>query len=82
MGKIQDIFLITLKKLQHIDYTLEVYSNIPILHKTMEKIIKKLSHDIEIETGFVFELMPKGYFDSLKFLRYHWYTIETDLSIL
>ena len=47
----------------------------------MEKVVKKISHDIEIQTELAFQLMPGGYFDSLKFLRYHWYNIETNLFV-
>ena len=40
----------------------------------------KISHDIEIQTGLAFQLMPGGYFSSLKFLRQNWYDYETILA--
>lgn len=81
IGKIQEILSTSAKKLQDIETILETYRKHQLFRKFMEKIVKKISHDIEIQTELAFQLMPGGYFDSLKFLRYHWHNIETNLSM-
>ena len=73
---IQKTLSISLDKLQKIEDLLESYGRHPILRKNRAKAVKKTSHDIEIQTEYVFQLMPGGYFNALKFLRRHWYNYE------
>ena len=79
INKIQKILSTSSMKLQRIEDLLESYRQHPILHKNRAEAIKKTSHDIEIQTGYAFQLMPGGYFNSLKFLRHYWYDFEASL---
>ncbi|MCK4365257.1 MAG: hypothetical protein KAW45_04350 [Thermoplasmatales archaeon] len=81
IGKIQEILSTSAKKLRDIENILETYRKHQLFRKFMEKIVKKISHDIEIQTEYAFQLMPGGYFNSLKFLRHHWYNYETSILI-
>ena len=67
-------------KLQEMENILEGYQKFKFFRKIRERIFKRISHDIEIQTGLAFQLMPGGYFSSLKFLRQNWYDYETIIA--
>jgi len=79
--EIRDILSTCSKKLQKMENLLESYKKYPILRKNMEKVFKKTSHDLEIQTEYIFQHMPGGYFNSLKFLRNYWYYYETSIAL-
>lgn len=77
---IKEILSVSFLKLQEMENILEGYQKYKFFRKIKERIFKKISHDIEIQTGLAFQLMPGGYFNSLKFLRQNWYDYETILA--
>jgi hypothetical protein len=81
IDKIQETLSVSLMKLQKMEKMLEEYQNHQLPRKIREKIFKKASHDIEIQTEYAFHQMPGGFFNSLKFLRHYWYDFETNLSM-
>ena len=68
-------------KIQKIEDILKNYQEHKAFKNSREKLLKKTSHDIEIQTKFAFQYMPMGLFESLKFLRHYWYDYETSLII-
>lgn len=77
---IKEIITVSLLNLQKMENILEGYQKFKFLRRIRELIFKKISHDIEIQTELAFQLMPGGYFRSLKFLRQNWYEYETILA--
>jgi uncharacterized membrane protein len=81
MDEIKGILSVCLIKIQKMEDILESYKEHPGFINIKEKIFKKASHDIEIQTKYAFQDMPMGYFDSLKFLRTSWYNHEASIAI-
>jgi len=81
IDKIQETLSVSLTKLQKMEKILENYQYNESLQKINERIFKKTSHDIEIQTEYAFQQMPEGYFNSLKLLRHYWYNFETILAM-
>ena len=79
IGKIQEILSKSKINIEKMEKILENYQNIKIFRSIQEKLFKKTSHDIEKQADQIFEVLPIGYFDSLKLLRNYWYEYETGL---
>ena len=79
ISKIQRILSTSSKKLDKMENLLDSYGQYNLFRKKWTKTFKKTSHDVEIQTEYVFQLMPGGYFNSLKLLRYYWYDYEVSI---
>ena len=64
INNIQEILSTSSIKIQKMEGILEVYQKDQLFRKIREKIFRKTSHDIEIQTGYAFQNMPGGYFIS------------------
>jgi len=76
---VQILLLRSSNNLDKIEDLLESYRHHPKIRKKIAKNVKINSHNIELLTDHIFRYMPGGYFNSLKFLRHHWYEYETYL---
>jgi hypothetical protein len=81
MDEIKEILSVCFIKIKKMENILKLYQDLPGQKNIMERIFKKTSHDIEIQTKSAFQDMPIGYFDSLKFLRTSWYNYEVNIVI-
>ena len=79
MDEMQEILSTSSEKLQKMEDLLESYRQHELLRKKIAEKFENISHDVEIQTKYIFQLMPGGYFNSLKLLRHYWYDYEVSI---